>query len=69
MKRLLEGYGATVVGLAVIIYQPTPNTLDFGNLPLYYLAFFSRHANGYKFWNQVLKYATPQLGFEGFESG
>ena len=27
-----------VVGLAVIIYQPTPNTFDFGNLPLYYLA-------------------------------
>jgi orotate phosphoribosyltransferase len=27
-----------VVGLAVIIYQPTPDTHDFGNLPLYYLA-------------------------------
>ncbi len=38
LKTLLESYGATVVGLAVIIYQPTPNTLDFGNLPLYYLA-------------------------------
>lgn len=38
LKKLLESFGATVVGLAVIIYQPTPNTLDFGNLPLYYLA-------------------------------
>jgi len=38
LKRLLESFGATVVGLAVIIYQPTPNTLDFGGLPLYYLA-------------------------------
>ncbi len=38
LKSLLETYGATVLGLAVIIYQPTPNTLDFGNLPLYYLA-------------------------------
>jgi len=38
MKALLESKGATVVGLAVIIYQPTPDTLDFGNLPLYYLA-------------------------------
>lgn len=38
LKRLLESHGATVVGLAVIIYQPTPNTWDFGNLPLYYLA-------------------------------
>ena len=38
MKTLLESRGATVVGLAVVIYQPTPNTRDFGNLPLYYLA-------------------------------
>jgi orotate phosphoribosyltransferase len=38
LKQLLETAGATVVGLAVIIYQPTPNTHDFGSLPLYYLA-------------------------------
>jgi orotate phosphoribosyltransferase len=38
LKRLLESKGATVVGLAVIIYQPTPDTHDFGTLPLYYLA-------------------------------
>jgi orotate phosphoribosyltransferase len=38
LKRLLESRGATVVGLAVIIYQPTPDTHDFGSLPLYYLA-------------------------------
>jgi orotate phosphoribosyltransferase len=38
LKRLLESAGATVVGLAVVIYQPTPNTYDFGSLPLYYLA-------------------------------
>jgi orotate phosphoribosyltransferase len=38
LKRLLEVRGASVVGLAVIIYQPTPDTFDFGNLPLYYLA-------------------------------
>ncbi|HUB78064.1 MAG TPA: phosphoribosyltransferase family protein [Bryobacteraceae bacterium] len=38
LKKLLESYGATVVGLAVIIYQPTPATTDFGSLPLYYLA-------------------------------
>ena len=35
---MLESAGAKVVGLAVIIYQPTPDTLDFGSLPLYYLA-------------------------------
>jgi orotate phosphoribosyltransferase len=38
MKTLLESRGATVVGLAVIIYQPTPKTRNFGSLPLYYLA-------------------------------
>ena len=38
LKKLLESRGATVVGLAVIIYQPTPDTHDFGDLPLYYLA-------------------------------
>ena len=38
LKRLLEGSGAQVLGVAVIIYQPTPATHDFGSLPLYYLA-------------------------------
>jgi hypothetical protein len=38
MKALLESRGAKVVGLAVVIYQPTPKTHDFGPLPLYYLA-------------------------------
>lgn len=38
LKRLLESSGATVLGLAVVIYQPTPNTYDFADLPLYYLA-------------------------------
>ena len=38
LKTLLEARGAVVVGLAVIIYQPTPRTLNFGDLPLYYLA-------------------------------
>lgn len=38
LKKLLESYGATVLGLAVVTYQPTPETFDFGGLPLYYLA-------------------------------
>jgi orotate phosphoribosyltransferase len=38
LKTLLESRGALVAGLAVIIYQPTPKTLNFGSLPLYYLA-------------------------------
>ncbi len=35
---------------------------DEKNLPLYYLAFFSRNKKGYEFWKEVLKYATHQLG-------
>jgi len=38
MKRLLESRGATVMALAVVVYQPVPDSHDFGNLPLYYLA-------------------------------
>lgn len=38
MRDLLEKNGAKVVGLAVIIYQPTPQTRNFGSLPFYYLA-------------------------------
>ena len=37
MKRLLEDRGATVIALAVLVYQPTPRTPDFG-LPFYHLA-------------------------------
>ena len=35
-------------------------TLD-KRLPLYYLAFFSKHAKGLEFWRAVRKYATDQL--------
>jgi len=38
LKHLLESKGAEVVGLAVMIYQPTPKTVDFSPLPFYYLA-------------------------------
>ncbi len=37
---------------------------DDKNLPLYHLAFFSKHQLGYKFWNQVRRYATNQTSFE-----
>ncbi len=38
LKVLVESRGGEVVGLAVIVYQPTPQTPDFGSLPFYYLA-------------------------------
>jgi orotate phosphoribosyltransferase len=37
LKTLVESYGAVVVALAVVIYQPNPKTHDFGNLPLRHL--------------------------------
>ncbi len=38
MRALLEENGAKVIGLAVLIHQPTPHTRKFGSLPFYYLA-------------------------------
>ncbi len=34
---------------------------DVKNLPLYHLALFSRHDRAYEYWDEVLKYSTPQL--------
>jgi len=36
---------------------------DERNLPLYYVALFSRHERAHKFWDEVLKYGTDQTGF------
>ena len=37
LKKLVEERGATVVALAVIVYQPMPGIADFGSIPLYHL--------------------------------
>ncbi len=37
VKALVEATGASVVALAVVVYQPYPEVHDFGGLPLYYL--------------------------------
>jgi len=50
-------------------YLPTPlHTMkrvrsNERNLPLYYIALFSRSQLAYKFWDQVLKYSTDQTNF------
>jgi len=36
---------------------------DEKNLPLYYIALFSRNTRAYEFWDQVLKYSTDQTSF------
>src|ERR1700730_6283155 len=38
VKKLVEERGGEVVGLTVVVYQPNPNCMDFGPLPLYFLA-------------------------------
>jgi orotate phosphoribosyltransferase len=38
LRQLVERMGGEVVGLAVIVYQPTPTTPDFSPLPFFYLA-------------------------------
>lgn len=38
LRSMIEERGAKVVGLAVVIYQPSPETPSFGELPFYYLA-------------------------------
>src|SRR5450631_1372126 len=38
MKKLVEDKGGEVVGLAVVIYQPYPDAMQFAPLPFYYLA-------------------------------
>ncbi len=43
LKTLVESRGGEVVGLAVMVYQPTPKTPDFAPLPLFYLAKLDAH--------------------------
>jgi len=47
-------------------YRPTEladmRVIKRKHVPLYYLALFSKHPTAFKYWDQVLKYATPQRG-------
>jgi orotate phosphoribosyltransferase len=43
LMKLVESRGGEVVGLAVMVYQPTPKTPDFAPLPLFYLAKLDAH--------------------------
>jgi three-Cys-motif partner protein len=63
---LASEFSASMESLGYI-KQPLDRMLmvrsDEKNLPLYYLALFSRHKTAYKFWDDVLKYSTDQIGF------
>lgn len=49
-------------------YGGLPNTVlvrsRSKNLPLYRLAFFSRHPRGVQFWGEARKRTSPQLSFD-----
>ena len=38
LRQLLQERGANVIALAVTIYEPNPETVEFDELPIYYLA-------------------------------
>lgn len=62
---LLDSYGRSMAALEYK-YSGPEDTRQIrstsNNLPLYHLAFFSRHQLGRDFWNSARKYADPQLG-------
>jgi three-Cys-motif partner protein len=63
---IAEEFAASMRALGYLKIGPRQMKLvrsDVRNLPLYYLALFSRHQTAYQFWDQVLQYATDQLGF------
>jgi hypothetical protein len=66
-KFLAEEFAASMEGLG---YLPTPIhkmkrvSSDEKNLPLYYIAMFSKHPIAHDFWDDVLKYGTDQTAFE-----
>lgn len=68
IRFLAEEYSAAMGTLGYL--QPGLERMfevktSYNNMRLYYLAFFSRSEQGYKFWDQVRKYSDPQLDLLG----
>ena len=64
MHFLATEYARAMVGIGYLDTLPEemhPVRSYQKNLPLYYLAFFSRHPLGKTFWREVQKYSTDQL--------
>lgn len=38
LKTICEANGAEVVGVAIVVYQPNPDCIEFNDLPFFYLA-------------------------------
>jgi hypothetical protein len=70
---LAEEFAVSMSTLGYLPIKPAEMKMvrsDEKNLPLYYLALFSKHKIAYQFWEQVLKYHTDQTSFSwGEENG
>lgn len=65
MYFLAVEYAAAMGRLGYLPTAPAemyPVRSDLKNLPLYYLAYFSKNPLGKKFWKEVLKYSSDQYG-------
>jgi three-Cys-motif partner protein len=65
-KFLAEEFSSSMESIGYLstpIHQMKLVRSDDKNLPLYYIAPFSRHELAHKFWDQAMKYATDQTSF------
>ena len=63
---LAEEFALSMKSLGYLEVKPHQMKMvrsDEKNLPLYYLALFSRHSIAFQLWEQVLKYSTDQTSF------
>lgn len=66
LSFIAEEFALSMSSLGYLKIRPSEMKLvrsDEKNLPLYYLALFSKSRTAYQFWDQVLKYGTDQMGF------
>ncbi len=71
LNFVAEEFGSSMTSLGYRKIGPADMRLvksDEKNLPLYYLALFSKSDVAYKYWKEVLKYGTDQMGFAWEES-
>jgi orotate phosphoribosyltransferase len=61
LKKLVEASGGEVVGLGVVIYQPTPAAINFDPLPFYYLAKLDAHYSKDAAACDLCKLGTPAV--------
>jgi three-Cys-motif partner protein len=62
---LAEEFASSMSSLGYLKIKPSDMKLvrSDKNVPLYYLALFSKHPRAFKFWDEVRKYSTDQTSF------